>query len=145
MRAPECDSSITALEMPEKVFLYYKFNLEALVSLAESLRGQKCSCDTSVAPKSGGLNWVIFIAFEDGIEWVFRSPRNSGHRIVSNESAQKMLISEAAALKFLKKNTSIPIPEVFSFRFEAISFSSCYCQSSLADLPIILLGFLIFL
>ncbi len=64
------------------------------------------------------MNWVIFFSFDDGLDWVFRSPRTGQHAIVSDESAQKMLLSEVATLKCLKENTSIPIPEVYSFRFE---------------------------
>lgn len=67
------------------------------------------------------MNWAIFVSFDDGLDWVFRSPR-SGSTFVSEESAQKMLLSEVATLKFLREQTSVPIPEVYSFRFVAKSF-----------------------
>ncbi|KJK73544.1 hypothetical protein H634G_11202 [Metarhizium anisopliae BRIP 53293] len=101
--------------MPEKIFSCAKFNLDALLSLARGIRGRACTCNVSAAPKTGSMNWAIFISFDDGLDWVFRSPRSGHHAIVSDESAQKMLLSEVATLKFLKKHTSVPIPEVFSF------------------------------
>ncbi|KFA74842.1 hypothetical protein S40288_03523 [Stachybotrys chartarum IBT 40288] len=66
-------------------------------------------------PKSGCLNWVIFITFDDGVEWVFRSPRSDLLGFYSDETASKILVSEASTLMFLKANTSIPVPEVYSF------------------------------
>lgn len=31
--------------------------------------------DLSQTPASGSLNWAITISFEDGVDWIFRSPR----------------------------------------------------------------------
>ncbi|KAF5592100.1 kinase-like domain-containing protein [Fusarium pseudocircinatum] len=61
-------------------------------------------------------HWVIFITFEDGVEWVFRSPWRGLSAIITEESASKLLISEASTLKYLRTLDSIPVPEVFSFR-----------------------------
>lgn len=102
--------------MSEKIFSYAQFNLDALISLAAGLRGRECSCNVAAAPKTGSMNWAIFVSFDDGLDWVFRSPRRGHHAIVSDESAQKMLVSEVATLKFLRNNTSVPIPRVYSFR-----------------------------
>ncbi|OAA35580.1 Protein kinase-like domain protein [Beauveria brongniartii RCEF 3172] len=101
--------------MPEKIFSCARFNLDALLSLAGGLRGRECACNVAAAPKTGSMNWAIFVSFDDGLEWVFRSPRSGPHAIVSDESAQKMLLSEVATLKFLRNNTSVPVPEVYSF------------------------------
>ncbi|KAF5665951.1 kinase-like domain-containing protein [Fusarium circinatum] len=76
-----------------RIFRWAKFNLEALLLLAEKLRGQSCTCDESKIPKSGSLNWVIFITFDDGLEWVFRSPRYDTY-MFSDKTASKILISE---------------------------------------------------
>ena len=103
--------------MPEKIFSCAKFNLDALLTLARGTRGQACTCDVSAAPKTGSMNWAILVSFDDGLDWVFRSPRGGHHAIVSDDSAQKMLLSEVVTLKFLRKHTSVPVPEVFSFRF----------------------------
>lgn len=101
--------------MTPKIFQYAKFNLGALISLSEALRGRTCTCDTAQRPKSGSLNWVIFVTFADGVEWVFRSPRSGPDAIFTDDSAYKMLISEAATLKYLKAHSSVPVPEVYAF------------------------------
>lgn len=97
------------------IFRWSKFNLEALLSLATKLRGRPCTCDESKAPKTGSLNWVIFITFDDGVQWVFRSPRYDA-LMFSDETASKMLISEVSTLKYLKAHCSIPVLEVYSYR-----------------------------
>lgn len=98
-----------------KIFRWAKFNLKALLSLAKKLRGRLCSCDDSQAPKTGSLNWVIFITFDDGVQWVFRSPRHDT-LMFANETASKILISEASTLKYLETHCSIPVPKVYSYR-----------------------------
>lgn len=101
--------------MRDKIFAQTKFNLDALLSLAAKLRGRPCTCDASQKPKTGSHNWIISITFDDGVEWVFRSPRVRG-AICSDESASKMLISEASTIKYLRIHSSIPVPDVYSFR-----------------------------
>lgn len=95
------------------VFKYGTFDLSAVLSLAQQLREKKCFCDLSQTPKSGSLNWAIFLSFEDGIEWVFRSPRLDG---VSIGFAELLVASEAATLRFVKENSRIPVPEVYAYR-----------------------------
>ena len=101
----------------DRIYFYAKFNLEALLSLSEQLRGQPCTCDASEMPKSGSLNWVVFITFRDGVEWDFRSPKDEFHSFhLSDETCSKMGVSEASTLMYLKAHTSIPVPEVYSYR-----------------------------
>jgi hypothetical protein len=66
-------------------------------------------------PKCGSLNWVIFLCFQDGVEWGFRSPKSGLDSFYSDETTSKVLVSEASALLYLKANTSIPVPEAFSY------------------------------
>ncbi|KAF5017868.1 hypothetical protein F66182_10163 [Fusarium sp. NRRL 66182] len=101
--------------MKDKIYYYAKFNLSALLSLSEQRRGQPCTCDASQMPKSGSLNWVIFVSFEDGIEWVCRSPKRGINSFYSDETASKIVISEASTLLYLKAHTSIPVPEVYAY------------------------------
>ena len=49
------------------------------------------------------------------MEWVLRSPRDDGV-IKSNETNLLLLASEAATLKYIKANSTIPVPEVFAYR-----------------------------
>ncbi|KAI1322560.1 hypothetical protein F5Y16DRAFT_413198 [Xylariaceae sp. FL0255] len=94
-----------------RLFHFENFNLDALLALARELRGRPCSCDTSQVPKSGTLNSVIFISFDDGIEWVFRSPSIYAGTTFTEESASKILVSEAATMKYLRAHCSAPVPE----------------------------------
>ncbi|KAG9503782.1 hypothetical protein J7337_003739 [Fusarium musae] len=98
-----------------KVFAYATFGLDALISLASKLRGQSYTVDATTKPKAGSTHWVIFVTFEDGVEWVFRPPRSGLSAIITEESASKLLISEAVTLKYLRNLDSIPVPEVFPF------------------------------
>nr|RBR02773.1 hypothetical protein FVER53263_03729 [Fusarium verticillioides] len=95
-----------------KVFAYATFGLDALISLASKLRGQSYTVDTTTRPKTGR---VIFVTFEDGVEWVFRPPRSGLSAIITEESVSKLLIGEAVTLKYLRTLGSIPVPEVFPF------------------------------
>lgn len=95
------------------IFTYAKFDVAALLSLTYSLRGKECSCDENQRPNSGSLNWVIFISFEDGVEWVFRSPRRSSE--LKKATASEVLISEVSTMKYLGEMSKIPVPEVFSY------------------------------
>ncbi|PON24287.1 hypothetical protein TGAM01_v206975 [Trichoderma gamsii] len=100
----------------DKIYHFADFNLEALLSLSEQLRGRKCTCDVTKMPNCGSLNWVVFVTFDDGIEWVFRSPMASRNSIYSDETSSKIVNSEASALMYLKAHTSISVPEVYSYR-----------------------------
>ncbi|KAH6713712.1 hypothetical protein BKA61DRAFT_656297 [Leptodontidium sp. MPI-SDFR-AT-0119] len=100
------------------VFSYVSFNLPALLRLAKQLRNVPCNCDSSKQPESGSWNWAIFISFEDGLEWVFLSPRKDNN--IAPEIAAKLLESHVATLNFLKLNSPIPVPEVFDYRSNPI-------------------------
>lgn len=102
-------------EIRANIFFHSDFDLLSLLSLAKMIRGKPCFCDQSQHPKSGGLNWAISIYFEDGIEWIFRSPRKD-YFVLQEESTSTVLASEAATLNYLRDKSSLPVPEVFSFR-----------------------------
>ncbi|KAJ5254201.1 hypothetical protein N7524_011381 [Penicillium chrysogenum] len=97
----------------ENIFAYAKFNIAALLSLAYSIRGKECSCDETKRPDSGSLNWVVFISFDDGVQWVFRSPRRSFG--LQKTTASEVLVSEVATMKYLREMGTVPVPEVFSY------------------------------
>jgi len=98
------------------IFKYANFNVPALCRLVGKLRGgQACICDTSQIPACGSYNWTILVSFPDGVEWVLRSPRDDG-AIKSDETNILLLASEAATLKYIKANSTIPVPEVFAYR-----------------------------
>ena len=96
------------------VFFHARFDVHALLRLAGRLRNRPCTFDLSQKPSSGSLNWAIILSFNDGVEWIFRSPRTSYG--IDEESAAILLASEAATLKYIRNKSSIPIPEIFYYR-----------------------------
>jgi len=132
--------------MPKKtgVFFYATFDLSALLHLAGQLRNIPCSCDSSKQPESGSLNWAIFLPFEDGVEWVFLSPRKCHD--ISPDTTAKLLESKVATMKYIKQNSSIPVPEVFDYRYVTKIHTRLFILIIVkAILHLIRLGFLSFL
>ena len=117
------------------IFKYANFSVSALCRLASQLReGQACICDTSQVPACGSFNWTILLSFvDDGVEWVLRSPRDDG-AIQSDKANFLLLASEAATLKYIKANSTIPVPEVFAYR----QARQCLWLSRTDDQPAIL-------
>ncbi|GKZ26084.1 hypothetical protein AbraIFM66951_009976 [Aspergillus brasiliensis] len=96
------------------IFTYSDFDLEAVCRQASALRqGIPCTCDFDQRPASGSFNWAIFIRFEDGLQWVFRSPH--ARTFMPLEIGVKLLASEAATLRYLKAHSDIPVPEVYDY------------------------------
>lgn len=60
---------------------------------------------------SGSMNWAIVLLFNDGLEWIFRSPMSDNG--LSRELYEELLESEVATMKYVKSNSTIPVPEVF--------------------------------
>lgn len=96
------------------IFTYAEFDPEALCRQASTLRqGVSCVCDLDQRPASGSFNWAIFITFEDGIRWVFRSPHP--RTFMPIEMGAKLLASEAATLRYIRAHSDIPVPEVYDY------------------------------
>ena len=103
-----------ATRRKKNIFFHADFNLTNLLQLAQRLRHQPCACDDSQIPKAGALNWAVFLEFDDGVEWVFRAPCSS--YAAAQGVTGRLLASEAATLKYVREQTSIPVPEVFHYR-----------------------------
>lgn len=108
-------SDMSTMCRKRNIFFYADFNLGQLLQLAERLRCQPCTCDDSQTPKAGALNWVIFLEFDDGVEWVFRAP--CSFYTAAQGVTGRLLASEAATLKYIREHTSIPVPEVFHYSY----------------------------
>ena len=100
-------------ETEAKIFAHAKFNVTALLDLGKRIRQEACHCDLSQTPASGSLNWAITISFDDGVDWIFRSPRT--YYGIDIEVAGSLIASEAATLKYIRGNSSIPVPEIFAY------------------------------
>ncbi|KAI9733947.1 MAG: hypothetical protein M1834_002603 [Cirrosporium novae-zelandiae] len=96
-----------------EVFMHAQFNVHALIKLATRLRDRPCICDLSQKPSNGCLNWAIVISFDDGVEWLFRSPRK--YYALNMDTAGALISNEAATLKYIRMNSTIPVPEVFEY------------------------------
>ncbi|KAH6628177.1 hypothetical protein F5144DRAFT_654238 [Chaetomium tenue] len=97
------------------IFFHANFGLSHLLRLAERLRGRPCTCDDSQFPRSGALNWAIFLEFDDGVEWVFRAPCSRASSAATKDITGRLLASEVATLKYIREHTAIPVPEVFHY------------------------------
>ena len=59
------------------IFRYATFDIGALCSLATASRNEiPCSCDPSQQPMNGSFDRAVTVQFEDGVEWIMRSPRS---------------------------------------------------------------------
>ncbi|KXG54184.1 Aminoglycoside phosphotransferase [Penicillium griseofulvum] len=97
------------------IFRHSTFNTGALCKMATASRNEiPCSCDPTQEPMEGSFNWAVTVQFEDGVEWIMRSPRSDYGQFPS-ELSGKLLASEAITLKHLKQVTDIPIPKVYSY------------------------------
>jgi serine/threonine protein kinase len=89
------------------------FPVEEILPLATATRDNgKYSCRFGERA-AGTYNVVIFIVFEDGVEWVVKLPQN----INDGDKEHQYLMSEYATLVFLQ-NIDIPSPKVYGFGFD---------------------------
>ncbi|KAN0070667.1 serine/threonine protein kinase, partial [Elaphomyces granulatus] len=92
------------------------------------------AADCSVVyPLLFGSHHIVFaLEFTDGLRWALKIPA-SGHRDQFDENAARALTSEALTMQLLKRETTIPIPEIYSFD---ASFDNCI------NCPFILMEFM---
>ena len=62
----------------------------------------------------GSYNAVFKVLFADGTFWVLKVPAN-GHHQCWDAPAREALTSEAFTMQLIRRETSIPVPEVFAF------------------------------
>lgn len=84
-----------------KIFWYATFNVDALLQLAGGIHQLPCWCDESQIPKCSSFNWVIFITFQDGVEWVFKVPKHNESHSLESQAIHEMLASEAVMMILL--------------------------------------------
>jgi len=96
--------------------------LEKLPQLAISLKtalleadaSNPLTCTVSPQPLTGAYNILYRVGFSDGAVWVFKVPCN-GYLPEWSEASERMLQSEANTMNFIRKHTTIPVPEVYAF------------------------------
>lgn len=105
---------------------FLRINDESLVTLALAVRktisGSGDSSSSSsfktarvICPKTGSLeNLVYIVEFDDGVKYVIRVPGAGwGNRFT--DTVKRAFISQVTTMDFVRKNTSIPLPEVYAF------------------------------
>lgn len=100
-------------------------NLSNLPSLVLSLRVRKASTNSSEKPQPldctllptplFGSHHILFqLKFSDGITWLLKVPAN-GYPGAFDETSAHSLNSEAMTMRLLKRETTIPVPEIYHF------------------------------
>ncbi|OAA63577.1 Protein kinase-like domain protein [Niveomyces insectorum RCEF 264] len=95
-----------------KIFSNAQFNVGRLLALAERLHGQPCRCDQGQRPFAGSMNWAIVLTFDNGIQWIFRSPLPG---VFSDDFVAKIITSEVVTTRCILARSSVPVPEIYAF------------------------------
>ncbi|KAI9839045.1 MAG: hypothetical protein M1837_002263 [Sclerophora amabilis] len=91
----------------------------SVVALAGDVRhrisGRRRSLgDELVSRLSGSYNLVYIVRFDDDVKYVVRVPA-VGWGCRHTETAQRSLESQALTMRFLKRKTMVPLPDVYAF------------------------------
>ncbi len=60
-----------------------------------------------------GINYLVELIFDDGVTWYARIPKPW-----RSFDANAVMNSEVSAYRYLKRNTRIPVPEVYHFAYD---------------------------
>ena len=72
------------------------------------------NCSILFPPLYGSYHIVFVLNFADGLRWALKLPA-TGHPDRFDETAARALTSEALTMRLLKRQTTVPVPEVYSF------------------------------
>lgn len=72
------------------------------------------TCMLMTPPMNGFYNLVYQIQFSDGSRWALKVSRR-GHDEEWSELAERALLSEVLTMKLIKRETTIPIPDVYDY------------------------------
>ena len=75
---------------------------------------QPSNCELLPQITCGSFNAIFKIKFIDGARWVLKVPA-IGHQQCWDAPASEALTSEALTMRLIKRETTIPVPEVFAF------------------------------
>lgn len=71
-------------------------------------------CTVCLKPLVGSYHILFPLDFLDGVRWILKVPE-TGHPDRFDDIAARALKSEAMTMRLLKRDTGIPVPEVFGF------------------------------
>ena len=72
------------------------------------------TCAVLSPPLAGSYNIIFRLQFSDGVLWIFKVPV-TGYHARFDELAAQALTSEAMTMRLVKRDTTIPVPEVYLF------------------------------
>ena len=106
-----------------------RFTPTAQVNLGGEGRSQ-LSYEVMRPPTLGTYNAVYTLQFSDGVKWIARIPGKAAPpSSFSTLDAQRME-TDLRTMQFIRKNTSIPIPEVFAWEATSDSIGAPYAFMS---------------
>lgn len=80
-------------------------------AIIQVFRNVDLSCEIESQYMAGSFNILIPINFRDGVQWLLKVPANGGPRW--NEQSSRALASEVFTMKYIRQNTSMPVPEIY--------------------------------
>ncbi|KAI1167431.1 kinase-like domain-containing protein [Nemania serpens] len=119
---PDSDSD-SGSEDSEDARIIFPFDNESLRPWATSLRNELMNSGDNTAPVectavraslSGSYNTVFPLEFSDGVFWALKVPKAAASGDF-DASAAHTLTTEALTLRILKRETTIPVPELHHF------------------------------
>lgn len=81
-------------------------------------------CTISSQPLFGSYNVLYPIAFADGLQWLIKIPAKGYHGRWTNADA-RATASEALTMQLIKRQTTIPVPEVFAYQSTLVNELNC--------------------
>ena len=98
--------------VPLRSQTFEALNLDALEAVASSFRRQPCHVNKSDYAY-GGDNIVLEMKFDDGVAWIARLRLHEPKFLQARGDFDQVFVSEVATLKWVKRETTIPVPTVF--------------------------------
>jgi hypothetical protein len=94
--------------------LFPTYGLFVQFHVVEHKLNREITCEVRLPPMSGAFNLIYRLDFSDGVSWAIRIPLSNKYGAYE-ESQKRCIESEVGVMQFLRRHTSIPIPQVFAF------------------------------
>lgn len=129
-------------ELEEFAPVLASINVNGLALYASRIRQQHqyancqdCStasihCEVLLPPLHGSYHILFQLKFTDGLRWIIKIPVN-GYLGQFDEMSARAVKSEAFTMQLLKRETKIPLPEVYSF--DASTDNELHCPFILME------------
>ncbi|KAK2867913.1 hypothetical protein FQN49_003338, partial [Arthroderma sp. PD_2] len=103
--------------------------LDSLPALASRLRSKEqaessYNCRVLHKPTFGSHHILFQVEFSDGLRWLLKVPAD-GYPGAFEDSSARALRSEALTMRYIKRRTTIPVPEVYHFEYSCDNGLCC--------------------